>query len=105
VDGLLDAASVGFSAMRAVRDGGAFVAVTPPTPPPSERDISIELVLARGDGTELAELVGLVDQGHLSLRVAKTFSLEQAVHAHLTLNKGGVRGGLVLVTTTEEGNR
>lgn len=105
VDGLLDAASVGFTAMGAVRDGGVFVAVTPPTPPPSERDIRIELVLARADGAELAELAGLVDQGLLTLRVAKTVPLESVDQAHLTLAKGGVRGGLVLVPADEEGNR
>lgn len=104
VDGLLDTANIGYSAVGAVRDGGAFVAVTPPAPPPTERDIRIDLVLARADGMELTGLTALVDGGVLTLREPKIFPLEQAEHAHRMLAKGGVRGGLVLVTTAEEEN-
>ncbi|MGW3283046.1 NADP-dependent oxidoreductase [Streptomyces sp. NPDC001002] len=98
VDGLLDAASVGFAAIGAVRDGGSFVAVTPPSVPPSERGIGVGLVQARADGAELTELVGLVESGRLDLRVAGTFPFERAAEAHTMLAKGGFRGGVVLVS-------
>lgn len=97
VDGLLDAASLGTSVIGAVRDGGSFVAVTPPNAPAAERGISVGLVQARADGAELAELVGLVESGRLDLRVARTFPFERVAEAHTMLAKGGFRGGVVLV--------
>ncbi|MFI9388377.1 NADP-dependent oxidoreductase [Kutzneria sp. NPDC052558] len=97
VDGVLDTASLGAKVIGAVRDGGSFVAVTPPAAPPAERGIRVGLVQARADGVELTELSRLVDSGRLTLRVAKTFPFEQAGDAHTLLAKGGLRGGVVLV--------
>ncbi|MFD6303903.1 NADP-dependent oxidoreductase [Streptomyces sp. NPDC060223] len=102
VDGLLDAASVGSSVIGAVRDGGSFVAVTPPNSPPSERGIKVGLVQARADGAELAELASLVESGRLNLRVARTFPFERVAEAHTMLAKGGFRGGIVLVADQQE---
>lgn len=96
VDGLLDAAAIGAPALGAVRDGGAYTGVTPPFPPPGERDIRTAVVLARGIGRQLAELVALVEKGELTLRTPETFSFENAGEAHVTLAKGGTRGGVVL---------
>ncbi|MFE2419793.1 zinc-binding dehydrogenase [Streptomyces hokutonensis] len=98
VDVLLEAASVGSPAIGAVRDGGSFVAVTPPNAPAAERAVRVALVQARADGAELAELVGLVESGRLDLRVAKTFPFERVAEVHTLLAKGGFRGGgIVLV--------
>ncbi|WP_236584262.1 NADP-dependent oxidoreductase [Streptomyces sp. MBT53] len=97
VDGLLDAASLGSSVIGAVRDGGSFVAVTPPSAPAAERGVRVGLVQARADGAELAELAGLVESGRLDLRVARTFPFERVAEAHTMLAKGGFRGGVVLV--------
>ncbi|MFC0431003.1 NADP-dependent oxidoreductase [Kutzneria buriramensis] len=97
VDGVLDTAGIGAGVIGAVRDGGSFVAVTPPAMPPAERGIRVGLVQAVADGAELTELSGLVDSGRLTLRVARTFPFEQAADAHALLAKGGLRGGVVLV--------
>ncbi|MGX9887537.1 NADP-dependent oxidoreductase [Streptomyces sp. NPDC002276] len=97
VDGLLDAASLGSSVIGAVRDGGSFVAVTPPNAPAAERGVRVGLVRARADGAELAELAGLVERGVLDLRVARTFPFGRVAEAHTLLAKGGLRGGVVLV--------
>ncbi|MFF7467794.1 zinc-binding dehydrogenase [Streptomyces sp. NPDC008092] len=105
VDGLLDAASAGHSAIGAVRDGGSFVAVTPPGTPPSERGVRVGLVQARADGAELTELARLVESGRLNLRVARTFPFERAAEAHALLAKGGLRGGVVLVAGREKADR
>ncbi|GAA3082043.1 hypothetical protein GCM10020000_79980 [Streptomyces olivoverticillatus] len=78
VDGLLDAAAIGAQALAAVRDDGAYTGVTPPFPPPSERGIRTAVVLARGIGKQLAELVDLVKKGELTLRTPKTYSLENS---------------------------
>ncbi|MFG2003877.1 NADP-dependent oxidoreductase [Spirillospora sp. NPDC048911] len=97
VDGLLDAAVIGAPALAAVRDGGAYVSVLPPATPPAERGIRVETVLVRSDGARLRELVALVEQGRLTLRLAQTFTFDQAAQAHELLAKGGVRGRIVLV--------
>ncbi|MFF6985065.1 alcohol dehydrogenase catalytic domain-containing protein [Streptomyces sp. NPDC010273] len=102
VDGLLDAASLGSSVIGAVRDGGSFVAVTPPYAPPAERGIEVGLVRARADGAELAGLARLVDSGLLDLRVAGTLPFERAAEAHTLLAEGGLRGGVVLVADPAE---
>ncbi|MFD1541379.1 NADP-dependent oxidoreductase [Nonomuraea guangzhouensis] len=97
VDGLLDAAVIGPPALAAVRDGGAFVSMMPPATPPAERDISVETVFVHSDGARLRELVTLVEQGLLTLRLAQTFTFDQAAQAHELFAKGGLRGRLVLV--------
>ncbi|AXG55949.1 dehydrogenase [Streptomyces lincolnensis] len=49
----------------------------------------------QADGARLAELVGLVDEGALTLRVAGTYPLGEASKAHARL--AGCGGRLVLV--------
>jgi NADPH:quinone reductase-like Zn-dependent oxidoreductase len=94
---LLDAAVIGAPALAAVRDGGAFVSVMPPATPSTGRDIRVETVVVHSDGGRLRELVSLVEQGGLTLRLAQTFPFAKAAEAHEKLAKGGVRGRLVLV--------
>jgi NADPH2:quinone reductase len=48
-------------------------------------------------GAALAALASLAGAGKLTLRVADTYRLEEAVKAHERLQAGGVRGRLVLV--------
>ncbi|MGW3186086.1 NADP-dependent oxidoreductase [Kitasatospora sp. NPDC001119] len=103
VDGVLDCASIGGPMLAAVRDGGAFVAVTPPTPPQSERRIRVGLVLARGTAAQLDELARMVERKQLTLRPPVTFDLARAAEAHQALAAGGTRGGVVLVPGTERG--
>ncbi|MEV0096460.1 NADP-dependent oxidoreductase [Streptomyces sp. NPDC050738] len=96
-DGVLDAAVLGDVALAAVRDGGAHVGLIPGASPASERGIRVETQEVEADGELLAELVTLVDEGVLTLRVAETYGLEEAAKAHARLQEGGVRGRLVLV--------
>ncbi|MEU9479238.1 NADP-dependent oxidoreductase [Streptomyces sp. NPDC048191] len=97
VDGVLDAAVLGAPALGWVRDGGAFVAVRDGALPEVERGVRTGNVWVRADGAQLAELVRLVDEGVLTLRVAEAFPLEEAAKAHARLAGGGTRGRLVLV--------
>lgn len=97
VDGLLDAAAIGAPALAAVRDNGAYTGVTPPFPPPGVRGIRTTVVLARGIGSQLAELVTMVEKRELTLRTPRTFPLGNVAEAHTVLAKGGTRGGLVLI--------
>jgi NADPH:quinone reductase-like Zn-dependent oxidoreductase len=99
VDGAIDAALVGAPLLAAVRDGGQFVAVRPGAPEP-ERGIEVTLISVRDylrARDKLEGLVQLVDDGHLTLRVAETFPPERAGDAHRKLSAGGVRGRLVVV--------
>nr|WSY52702.1 NADP-dependent oxidoreductase [Streptomyces sp. NBC_00886] len=97
VDAVLDAAILGERALEWVRDGGAFAGVIPQAAPASVRGVRTGAVEVSPDGARLAELVRLVEEGVLTLRVAETFALEDAAKAHGRLAEGGVRGRLVLV--------
>jgi NADPH:quinone reductase len=96
VDGALDAAVVGVSALDAVRDGGSFVAVARGSAPPPLRGTCVHNVWIRTDASRLAELAALVDAGHLSPRVADVRPLESVAAAHEQVSAGGIRGRIVL---------
>ncbi|WP_449352469.1 NADP-dependent oxidoreductase [Streptomyces shaanxiensis] len=96
-DAVLDTAVLGEAALEWVRDGGAYVGVRPGAHPGSVRGVRTASVSVAADGAQLAELVGLVDEGVLTLRVAETYGLDSVADAHARLEKGGVRGRLVLV--------
>ncbi|GAA3496003.1 NADP-dependent oxidoreductase [Streptomyces prasinosporus] len=96
-DAVLDAAVLGDRALAWVRDGGAYAGVIPRAAPAAERGVRVTTVEVAADGNRLAELVRLVDEGVLTLRVAGTHALDDAAEAHARLAGGGVRGRLVLV--------
>jgi NADPH:quinone reductase-like Zn-dependent oxidoreductase len=96
VDAVLDTAGIGGAALGAVRDGGTLVTTIPPTAPPAERNIQVSALQVEANGDQLAELVALAEQGKLTLRVAQTYPLQDVALAHARLEKGGVRGRLVL---------
>lgn len=96
-DAVLDAAVLGETALAWVRDGGAYAGVIPQAQPAPVRGVRTTAVEVSPDGARLAELVRLVDEGVLTLRVAETFALDDAAKAHARLEEGGVRGRLVLV--------
>jgi NADPH:quinone reductase len=97
VDAVLDTAGLGEAVLDAVRDRGSFVTTLPPRAPSPVRGIEVSAVQVAADGQRLAELVDLAEQGILSLRVAQTYALHDAAQAHARLEKGGVRGRLVLI--------
>ncbi|MET9341811.1 NADP-dependent oxidoreductase [Nonomuraea sp. NPDC003804] len=96
VDGLADAATIGHAMLDAVRDCGAFAGLTPPKTPSPARGIQVHQVHVESDGARLRELVSLVEERRLTLRVFQSFPLEQAGQAHTLMAKGGLRGRLVL---------
>ena len=100
VHGALDAAVIGISALDAVRDGGAFVAVAAGAAPPPLRGTHVHNVWIRTDGPQLAELAALVDAGRLTPRVAATLPLEKVAAAHERVAAGGLRGRIVLQLDT-----
>jgi NADPH:quinone reductase-like Zn-dependent oxidoreductase len=96
VDAVIDAAILGISAHQALRGAGTFVALVAPFAPPPIRATRVVVQEVFADGDRLAELSKLVDDSALTLRVAKTFSLERAREAHELLESGGVGGRIIL---------
>lgn len=98
VDAVIDTAVIGGRILPAIADGGVLVEVRPGGKA-TERGVRRELVSARAHGEDpsaLAALRQLVVDGALQLRVAETFSVEQAAEAHRRQEAGGVRGRIVL---------
>jgi NADPH:quinone reductase len=96
VDAAFDAAVLGYPALDAVRAEGSFAAFIGAGPVPL-RGIRVLPVNIHAAGAALAALASLAGAGKLTLRVADTYPLEEAVKAHERLQAGGVRGRLVLV--------
>ena len=102
VPGLFDTALLNAAAVPAIQDGGALVTVRG-WHESVERDIRVLPVFvgsAIGDTAKLERLRDLAQSGVLTPRVAKVLPAQQAAEAHRVLERGGVRGRLVLDFTT-----
>jgi NADPH:quinone reductase-like Zn-dependent oxidoreductase len=98
-DALLDAALVGGSLMAAVCDRGLFLTVRPGLEIPSQRDIRVESVRSGEylhEPGKREQLVHLVEEGKLILRVADTVPPENAADGYRRLEAGGLRGRLLI---------
>src|SRR3954454_7604693 len=98
VDGLADGSVQDALVLPAVRDGGA-VATVRGYRGDGQRGVRVFPTLVRRVAEDRAALDRLrqqVEDGTLTLRVARTLPAEQAPEAHRVLEAGGVRGRLVL---------
>jgi NADPH:quinone reductase-like Zn-dependent oxidoreductase len=98
VDGLADGSVQDALVLPAVRDGGA-VATVRGYRGDGQRGLRVLPTLVRRVAQDRAALDRLreqVEEGALTLRVARTLPAEQAAEAHRILERGGVRGRLVL---------
>lgn len=98
VDGLADGSVQDALVLQAVKDGGA-VATVRGYRGDGQRGLRVFPTLVRRVAEDRAALDRLrqqVEDGTLTLRVARTFPAEQAAEAHRMLEAGGVRGRLVL---------
>jgi NADPH:quinone reductase-like Zn-dependent oxidoreductase len=98
VDAVLDAVPVGASVVAAVRDGGVAVFTRRVEGLPADRDIRVETPLVRPDAAALAAIALQVADGTLRTRVAMTLPLADAAEAHRLVERGGLRGKVVLTT-------
>jgi NADPH:quinone reductase len=99
VDGLADGAVQNQLAVGAVRDGGAFASVRGWTGT-GERGITFHRIMVRTYDHRadlLNQLREQTEAGQVTLRVAATYSMEQAAEAHRRLEAGGTRGRCVLL--------
>jgi NADPH:quinone reductase-like Zn-dependent oxidoreductase len=98
VDAVADGAVQNELLLPAVKDGGGFATVRGWNGP-SERDITIHPVWVRAYLKEQAKLDRLrqqVEDGAVTLRVARTFPAAQTPDAHRLFAAGGTRGRLVI---------
>lgn len=96
-DAVIDAAELVDAALAAVRDGGQYIGVLPAAVPGSIRGIHTSAVKVQHDGGRLAELLELVLDGTLAVRIAGRVPLAEAAQVHRLLANGGVRGRYLLV--------
>jgi NADPH2:quinone reductase len=99
VEGLADGAVLDALVLPAIRDGGSLATVRGYRGD-GQRGIEVHPTLVRRvaeDRPALDRLRQQTEDGVLTLRVARTFPVEQAAEAHRVLEAGGVRGRLVLV--------
>jgi NADPH2:quinone reductase len=98
VEGLADGAVLDALVLPAIRDGGSLATVRGYRGD-GQRGIEVHPTLVRRvaeDRPALDRLRQQTEDGVLTLRVARTFPVEQAAEAHRVLEAGGVRGRLVL---------
>ncbi|WP_046263698.1 NADP-dependent oxidoreductase [Streptomyces sp. WM6386] len=100
VDGAVDAANLAAGAADAVRHGGAFVSLLN-SAPMARRQVRMINMAWHTDAGRLAKLAAYAGAGLISLRVARTYSLDQIADAHRALAAGGLRGRIVLVPDHE----
>jgi NADPH:quinone reductase-like Zn-dependent oxidoreductase len=94
VDGLADGAVLKEKVIPAVKDGGAFASVRGFQGVPT-RDIRFSTISVAAyvfERDKLDRLRQLVDGGKITLRVAATYTPEQAAEAHRRLEARGTRG-------------
>lgn len=94
VDGLVDTAGVAVDGTRAVREGGRVATSAGASQETAERGISIHQTFVpeyAHDHANLERLHRLVEEGRVTLRVARTLPAEQARDAH-RLGEAGHRG-------------
>lgn len=99
VDAVVDAAFLGNQIAPAVRDGGTIITLRHGKDGGFERGIKGVFVSVRERITDHAALVHLGQQvasGLLTLRVAATFPVTDAIAAHRRFDEGGLRGRIIL---------
>jgi NADPH:quinone reductase-like Zn-dependent oxidoreductase len=98
VDGLADGSVQNEQLLAAIKDGGGFATVRGWSGP-SERGITIHPVWVRSylkEQVKLDRLRQQVEDGAVTLRVARTFPAGETPEAHRQLAAGGTRGRLVI---------
>ena len=96
VDACIDTVGLGADGLACVRDGGAFVTSVPTALPEAAREISPQTVQVQPDADGLAELADLVAAGELTVRIAEVLPLERFRDAYGLVERGGLRGKIVL---------
>lgn len=99
VDGLVDAAALGDAAASAVRDGGgaAIVRASRPVTDARLRRSVISVFDRAGDSATLQALSAAAQNGSITPRLGRRLPFAAAAEGHRLVEKGGMRGRVVLV--------
>jgi NADPH:quinone reductase-like Zn-dependent oxidoreductase len=97
VDACLDTVGLAAAGLVCVRDGGAFVTSVPTAVPDGARGIAPQTVQVQPDAAATAELASLAAAGELSIRIDEALPLARFRDAYAGLERGGLRGKIVLV--------
>ncbi len=98
VNGVVDAANQQALVLGAIADGGGLAEVRG-WAGPSERNIAVHTIVANSvasDTKRLEQVRDPAEPGRLTLRVEGVLPAERAAEAHRRLDRGGLRGRLVL---------
>jgi NADPH:quinone reductase-like Zn-dependent oxidoreductase len=98
VDAVLDAVPIGAAATAPVRAGGVALFTRGSVEVPDGLDMRVEMPLVHSDAAALAGLTRDVAEGRLRSRVAMTLDLSEAAEGHRLVERGGLRGKVVLTT-------
>jgi NADPH2:quinone reductase len=98
VDAVLDAVPLGATAIAPVRAGGVAVFTRRSVELPSGLDLRVEMPLVNSDAAALTKLTRAVAEGRLKSRIAMTLDLSEAAEGHRVVERGGLRGKVVLTT-------
>jgi NADPH:quinone reductase len=96
VDAVIDTVGLGADGLACVREGGAFVTSVPTAVPEAARGIAPETVQVQPDAKALAELADQAATGELTARIAEVLPLDRFRDAFARLERGGLRGKIVL---------
>jgi NADPH:quinone reductase-like Zn-dependent oxidoreductase len=96
IDALFDAVPVGPDASAAVRDGGVAFFTRSPGDFERAAALRVEAPLVHPDPGALRDLAADLAAGRLRTRVAEVLDLGQAADAHALVERGGLRGKVVL---------
>lgn len=98
VDAVLDAVPIGAAAIAPVRAGGVALFTRGSVELPDGLDLRVEKPLVDSDPAALEQLAARVADGSLKTRVAMTLDLAEAAEGHRLVERGGLRGKIVLTT-------
>ena len=82
-----------------VRDGGVVVSTTAwmPAPDDADRGVRSVVVFVQSDAGKLRELVGLVDDGVLTVEVTRRVPLEELPAVHAEAAEGRIAGKVIVI--------
>jgi len=98
VDAVLDAVPIGAAAIAPVRAGGVALFTRGSVELSDGLDLRVEKPLVNSDPAVLEQLTARVADGSLRTRVAMTLDLAEAGEGHRLVERGGLRGKIVLTT-------
>jgi NADPH:quinone reductase-like Zn-dependent oxidoreductase len=101
VDAVLDAVPIGAASIAPVRAGGVALFTRRSVELPDGLDLRVEMPLVDSDAEALTRLTAQVAEGSLRTRVAMTLDLADAAEGHRLVERGGLRGKIVLTTGQE----